>query len=270
MDLVEYRTGVIERLTAMARADGRIVAAAAVGSTAVGGDRWSDVDLTFAVASGVAVAEVLADWTRDVIAEFDAAELFDVTAGATTYRVFLFPRVLQVDLSFAPAEGFAPRTPRFRLLFGEAGEFVEVASGDPPGEFGLGVHHLIRTTCLHRRNKLVQAEYWLHQARDVALTLASRRLGFDTSWYGRGFDDLPASVVGPLMGSLATDLRPAELRRALNVPLPGFCVRLRVPPETSSGFEKFCTTSSSHMPRGRREPETCQVPPPVSSISIRT
>ncbi len=220
MDLVEHRTGVIERLTEMARADRRIVAAAAVGSTAVGGDRWSDVDLTFAVATGVTVAEVLADWTRDVIAEFDAAELFDVTAGVTIYRVFLFPHVLQVDLSFAPAEGFAPRTPRFRLLFGEAAELVEVASGAPPGEFGLGVHHLIRTHVCIERNKFVQAEYWLHQARDVALTLASRRLGLDAQ-YGRGFDDLPVSVVGALMGSLATELRPAELRRALNVAIAG-------------------------------------------------
>ncbi len=219
-DLVDYRADVIERLTETARADRRIVAAAAVGSTAVGEDRWSDVDLTFAVASDVAVEQVLADWTRDVIVEFDAAELFDVTAGVTTYRVFLFPHVLQVDLSFAPAQGFAPRTPRFRLLFGEAGELVETATEAPPGDFGLGVHHLIRTRVCIERNKLVQAEYWLHQARDVALTLACRRLGLNTQ-YGRGFDDLPSSVTDPLMGALAADLRPQELRRALSLAIDG-------------------------------------------------
>jgi hypothetical protein len=215
MDLVEYRTSVIERLTAKARADERIVAAAAVGSTAVGGDRWSDVDLTFAVA-GVTVEDLLADWTRDVLAEFDAAELFDVTAGSTTYRVFLFPGALQVDLSFAPAEGFAPRTPRFRLLFGKAGDLVENVAAAPPGEFGLGVHHLIRTNVCIERNKLVQAEYWLHQLRDVALTLACRRLGLSPQ-YGRGFDDLPSSVLDPLLGALVADLHPEELRRGLRV-----------------------------------------------------
>lgn len=220
MDVAEYRSGVIERLTVKALADPRIVAAAAVGSTAVGSDQWSDVDLTFAVSSGATIDDVLADWTRDVIAEFDAAELFDVTVGATIYRVFLFPKVLQVDLSFAPAEGFAPRTPRFRLLFGEAGEYIEAVSVPPPGEFGLGVHHLIRVHVCIERNKLVQAEYWLHQARDDALTLACLRLGLNTH-YGRGFDDLPSQVVQTLMGALATDLRPDELQRALGVATEG-------------------------------------------------
>lgn len=243
MDLVQYRTDVIERLTERALADRRIVAAAAVGSTAVGGDRWSDVDLTFAVATGSTVDEVLADWTRDVVADFDAAELFDVTAGATIYRVFLFPGVLQVDLSFAPAEGFAPRTPRFRLLFGEAGEFVESVSAPPPGEFGLGVHHLIRVHVCIERNKPVQAEYWLHQARDVALTLACRRLGLNTQ-YGRGFDDLPATVVDPLMSALATDLGPAELRRALGVATEGL---LREAEGSAGNVERVREILGSHF-----------------------
>ena len=103
MDRAAYRIDVIERLTEKARTDRRVVAAAAVGSTAVGGDNWSDVDLTFAVAPGATVDQVFADWTREVVAEFGAVELFDVSAGVTIYRVFLFPGVLQVDLSFVPA-----------------------------------------------------------------------------------------------------------------------------------------------------------------------
>lgn len=220
MDLAAYRIDVIERLTQKAQADRRTVSAAAVGSTAGGADRWSDVDLTFAVGDGASVDVVLADWTRDIVAEFDAAELFDVSAGATIYRVLLFPGVLQVDLSFAPADGFATRTPRFRLLFGEAGELAETVTTPPPDEFGLAVHHLIRTHVCIERNKLIQAEYWLHQARDITLTLACRRLGLDAQ-YGRGFDDLPASVADPIMGALATDLRPDELRRALRIAIRG-------------------------------------------------
>lgn len=57
------RERVHERRVAMARQDARVVAAAVVGSRANGGgDRWSDLDLTFGPAPGVAVAEVLADW----------------------------------------------------------------------------------------------------------------------------------------------------------------------------------------------------------------
>jgi hypothetical protein len=59
--------------------DGRVVAGAAVGSLAVGsGDRFSDLDLTFAVADDVPVAGVLDDWTRELGEECDALHLLDL------------------------------------------------------------------------------------------------------------------------------------------------------------------------------------------------
>ena len=53
MFTVEERERAQERILELAQADPRIVAGAAVGSLATGGgDRWSDLDLTFGVAEG--------------------------------------------------------------------------------------------------------------------------------------------------------------------------------------------------------------------------
>src|SRR5687767_5958292 len=59
------RERVRDRLVERARADPDVAAAALVGSTATGGDRWSNLDLTFGVARGVPVAAVLERWTRE-------------------------------------------------------------------------------------------------------------------------------------------------------------------------------------------------------------
>src|SRR4051812_39141631 len=115
MYTIEDRDRVRDRLIAKAEADPEVVAAALIGSTVVGGDRWSDLDLTFGVAPGVAVEQVIERWTRDVVAELDAVMLFDLAVPPTIYRVFLLPGVLQVDLSFAP-EAASRRSPRFRLI----------------------------------------------------------------------------------------------------------------------------------------------------------
>ena len=62
---VEDRDALRERVLLLAEDDARVVAGAAVGSLALdGGDRYSDLDLTFAVAEGVLVPTVLDDWTR--------------------------------------------------------------------------------------------------------------------------------------------------------------------------------------------------------------
>ena len=59
-----------------------MVAGAAVGSLAVGGgDRFSDLDLTFGIADHVPVADVLDDWTRTLVDELDAVQLADLEAG---------------------------------------------------------------------------------------------------------------------------------------------------------------------------------------------
>src|SRR5262249_29740946 len=110
-----------DRLLRLAHEDARVVAGAAVGSLAVdgGGDRFSDLDLTFAVADLVPVADLLDDWTRTLMGELAAVHLADLVRGQTTYRVFLLPDALQVDLSLTPAAQFRPAGPRFQLLFGQ-------------------------------------------------------------------------------------------------------------------------------------------------------
>src|SRR6188768_998812 len=104
---IEDRNRVRDRALELASSDERVVAGAIVGSLALDeGDRWSDLDLTFGVADGVPVLDVLDDWSRRFAAEFDAVQLFDLPAGSTIYRVFLFPGCLQFDLSFSPASEF--------------------------------------------------------------------------------------------------------------------------------------------------------------------
>src|SRR5438105_11404274 len=142
MFTVRQRDAVREHLLRLAEEDERAVAGAAVGSLAVdGGDRFSDLDLTFGIADQVPVADVLSDWTRTLIEELEAVHLADLERGPTTYRVFLLPDALQFDLSLTPAAQFLPAGPRFRLLFGTtaAGE-SEVPTPAGAGDlFGWGV-----------------------------------------------------------------------------------------------------------------------------------
>ena len=212
---VDDRDRVHDRVLEMASIDPRVVAAAVVGGLAEGGgDRWSDLDLTFAVADAVPLSEVLADWTEELAAEFDAAHLFDLPAGPSIYRVFLLPGCLQVDLSFTPAAAFGARGPRFRLLFGNAVDLPQAPPLSANDLFGLGVHHAVRARFCIERSRWWQAEYWISGVRDQALALACRRHGLAVA-EGRGFDDLPADVLAPLEEALVRSLQPEELRRAL-------------------------------------------------------
>lgn len=224
------RDQVRDRLMERARADPDIAAAALVGSTVTGGDRWSDLDLTFGVAPGVPVAAVLKRWTREVAAAFGAVALFDLPVASTIYRVFLLPGALQVDLSFAPAAEFGARSPRFCLLFGEAAERPASPPPAPEHLFGLGVHHLTHARVCIERGLPLRAEHWVHEARYQALTLACARLGLDTS-YGRGFGRLPPEVVDPLAGALVRELSVGELRRALAVATAVLLREARTTPE---------------------------------------
>ena len=125
MFTVEQRDDLRDRLLRLAEEDERVVAGALVGSLAGnGGDRFSDLDLTFGVADRVRVTDVLDDWTRTLIDELHAVKLGELERGPTTYRVFLLPDALQLDLSMTPAAQFRPAGPRFQLVFGEtaAGE----------------------------------------------------------------------------------------------------------------------------------------------------
>jgi hypothetical protein len=109
---VEYRQKVSSRVLVWAESDQRIVAGARIGSLAHGpGDRWSDLDLTFAVSDDARIADVLEDWTGRLVAEFDTIRLFDLPSGRSIYRVFLLPGCLQFDSSFPPRLISAPLAP---------------------------------------------------------------------------------------------------------------------------------------------------------------
>jgi hypothetical protein len=218
---VEDRERVSNWVRELAESDARIVAGAVVGSLAhSAGDRWSDIDLTFAVADHVAVVEVLEDWTRRFIAAFDAAHLFDLPHEASIYRVFLLPNNLQVDLSFTPASRFGAKGPRFRLIFGHANDMPYTPSVSPDELCGHAVHHALRARFCIERKRYWHAEYWISSTRNCALSLACLRLGFPTA-YGRGYDDLPAEVHGRFSGSFVVALERGELLRALGVVIEG-------------------------------------------------
>jgi hypothetical protein len=214
---VEQRDALRERLLRLAEEDERVVAGAAVGSLAVdGGDRFSDLDLTFGLADHVPVADVLNDWTRTLIDELDAVHLADLERGPTTYRVFLLPDALQFDLSMTPAGRFRPAGPRFRLLFGET------ATGDaeapkPPvaGDlFGWGVIYALHARACIERGRVWQAEHYVGAVRDHALSLACLRQGLPAV-QARGYDDLSADTLARFDDAHVGAVKPDALWRAL-------------------------------------------------------
>jgi len=201
--------------------DSRIVAAAEVGSRATGpGDRWSDIDLTFGVAAGTTVAEILAAWTPEIEREFGAVPLFDLPYQSSIYRVFLFPGTLQVDLSFTPAHEFGAIGPKFHLLYGEAVTRPAPASPSASHRFGLAVHHALRARICIERERFWQAEYWISSLRDEALALACMKRGLIAA-YARGYDELPEEVRAPFTGALVRSLDRSELMRALGMAIEG-------------------------------------------------
>jgi len=217
----EDRTRLDARVRAWAEEDVRIVAGARLGSLALGpGDRWSDLDLSFAVRAGTSIDEVLDDWTGRLAGEFDAIRLFDVPWDSTVYRVFLLPGCLQFDLSLTPADEFGARGPKFRLLFGEAVDRPHAKPPDPAVAFGHATHHALRARFSLERGRFFQSEYWLSATRDLALSLACRRRGLAAD-HARGFDDLPADVREAFGDAVPRSLEPAELARALTATIDG-------------------------------------------------
>jgi hypothetical protein len=203
----------------LAEDDRRVVAGAAVGSLAVDrGDRFSDLDLTFAVADDVPVPEVLDDWTRRLSDEFAAVQLVDLERGPTIYRVFLLPEALQFDLSLTPAARFAAAGPRFRLLFGETAEGEATDGPEPPAAgdlFGWGVIYGLHARACIERGRVWQAEHYIGAVRDHALSLACLRRELPAV-QARGYDDLPADTLASFDGTHVGSLQAERLRSALS------------------------------------------------------
>ena len=228
MFTVEQRDALRDRVLRLAQEDERIVAGAAVGSLAVdGGDRFSDLDLTFGVAEHARVADVLADWTHTLIDELAGVQLAELERGPTTYRVFLFPDLLQLDLSMTPAARFRPAGPRFRLLFGETAAggseaAVPSAAGDlflstpavAADVFGWGVIYAVYARTCIERGRVWQAEHYVGAVRDHALSLACLRQGLPAV-QARGYDDLSAETLARFQDAHIGTVEPGVLRAGL-------------------------------------------------------
>jgi hypothetical protein len=227
MFTVEQRDALREHVLQLAEEDERVIAGAAVGSLAVdGGDRFSDLDLTFGIADDVPVAEVLDDWTRTLIGERDAVHLADLERARTIYRVFLLPDALQFDLSMTPAAEFRPAGPRFRLLFGEtaagesetptrpvAGLFIPTPSV-AHDLFGWGVIYALHARACIARGRLWQAEHYVGAVRDHALSLACLREELPAV-QARGYDDLSAETLARFEHAHISAVEPGALRATL-------------------------------------------------------
>jgi len=225
MFTVAERGDCIERMVGFAQADTRIVAGAMVGSLATGGgDRFSDVDLTFAVTDEVPT--VLGDWTRQLLERFDAIPLVDLERSPPIYRVFLLPTALQFDLSMTPAERFRPAGPKFRLLFGETvpdrADGDQGSTGDlfistpavPSDVFGWGVVYALHARACIERGRVWQAEHYVGALRDHALALACMREGVTVA-QARGYDDLSAKTLERFASCHVGAIDPASLRMEL-------------------------------------------------------
>ncbi len=224
MFTVEQRDALVERVLTFGEEDERVVAGAIVGSLAVdAGDRYSDVDLTFAVADDVPVVEVLNEWTHHLADELDAVTLVDLERGPTTYRVFLLPDALQLDLSMTPSAEFHPAGPRFRLVFGgvaegEFGAFVGSLFIATPAAstfiFGWGVIYALHARACIERGRSWQAEHYVGAVRDHALSLACMREGV-IPVQARGYDDLSVETRARFEGTHVGSLGSGALHAAL-------------------------------------------------------
>lgn len=227
MFTVDQRDEVRERILALARSDPRIVAGAVVGSLALGsGDRFSDLDLTFGLSAAAGVIDVLDDWTVRLRQELDAVHLVELGRDATTYRVFLLPDLLQVDLSMTPASAFRPAGPRFRLLFGEtapaeaaapagapAGIAIQAAAS-VPDLFGWGVVYALHARACIERGRMWQAEHYVGAVRDHAMSLSCLRHGL-VAVQARGYDDLPSQTLANFENTHVGSVESGALRAAL-------------------------------------------------------
>ena len=216
----EHRRQVVrDRLLELAAQDPAISGAAITGSAALGGqDRWSDIDLAFGVAD-LDLSAVLDRWTATLTEELAVVHHWDLPAGPWTYRVFLLPDGLELDLGFAADTDWAPTADSWQTVFGSpAAAPDEAATGQPTTPpstvLGLGWHHVLHARVCIERGRGLQAAYWVGAVRDLATEAACRRLGLPTA-YAKGAHLLPRPLADRLAAALVASTEPAELRRAL-------------------------------------------------------
>src|SRR5207244_11664565 len=131
---------------------------ALVGRTAGGHvEGSSEVVLTFGLAEGAPVDDVLADWTVRLANEFQAVHIFDLPHLSTIYRVFLLPNNLQVDLSFTPGNKFLAKGLKYDLLFGNALERDPAKPAPAEQTFGLAVVYLLHAHACIARGRMWEA-----------------------------------------------------------------------------------------------------------------
>src|SRR5262245_43674840 len=148
------------RLLRLAEDDSAIVGAAIVGSLAAdGGDRWSDIDLAFAVDGEI--GEPMRRWTELLYRDFGAVHHWDLPSGQSVYRVFLLSGALEVDISFTPEPGYGPRGLHWQRVFGPAGQPRPVPPAGPQHLAGLAWHHALHAYISIERRRWWQAEHWI-------------------------------------------------------------------------------------------------------------
>jgi hypothetical protein len=209
----EERDHLRQRLLQRAERDPAVAAAAITGSSATGDeDRWSDIDLAFAVIGALDV--VMEEWTRRMYADFAAIHHWDLPAGSAIYRVYLLPRCLEVDIGFSPLADFGPRGPSWRLVFGEGASPPATSPGAHSDAAGRAWHHLLHARVSIERGRYWQAEHWIGATRTQTIALACQRLDLPAS-YAKGAHLLPADVTAAFEATLVRSLDETELRRAL-------------------------------------------------------
>jgi hypothetical protein len=224
----EERHRLRTELLEYAATDPRICSAAVTGSAAgAREDRWSDIDLAYAVGNAAELPMVLSEWTERMYSQYRALHHLDVKSGSWTYRVFVLSSTLQVDLAFVPATEFRALAPTFRLVFGEANEPQHVPPPAIESIIGFGWLHALHARSGIASRNLWQAEYMISGIRDNALALACVRHGL-SAVHGRGIDLLPASVTAQFEGALIRQMDVAELSRAFRVAIRGLLSEIRL------------------------------------------
>lgn len=219
----ELRTALLDR----ARRDQRITGAALTGSAARdAADRWSDIDLCLGIARTADVTAVADDWTDHAYRELGALHHFELRAGPAVYRVVVLGDLLEFDLGFAPAGHFGPLGDgAFRTLFGDPAP-RRPAAPDPRTLTGHGWHHVLHAAAALDRDQPWRALYWTGALRDRVIDLACLRHDLPVD-HAKGADRLPPEATAPLRATLAADLTPPALRRALHAATIAYLTELR-------------------------------------------